>query len=91
MTTRPEPAGPPAASIRRTHLDAQQTDEPEVPGRPDYLQTPVPGDHGACGPFADTAFSRGSQLPPAMHRPAVLVSAAAVLGGRAARRVGARR
>jgi len=35
--------------------DAQMTDEPEVPGRPDNLWAPLPGDAGAHGVFDDQA------------------------------------
>ncbi len=37
--------------LGRTNYSAQLRDEPEDPARPDYLDAPVPGDHGAHGPF----------------------------------------
>jgi NAD(P)-dependent dehydrogenase (short-subunit alcohol dehydrogenase family) len=43
--------------LARTCYDAQMTDEPEDPNRPDNLWEPVPGDHGAHGSF--DARSRG--------------------------------
>jgi NAD(P)-dependent dehydrogenase (short-subunit alcohol dehydrogenase family) len=37
--------------LARTCYEAQMTDEPEDPRRPDNLWEPVPGDHGAHGAF----------------------------------------
>ncbi len=37
--------------------DGQQTDEPESPDRMNNLYQPIPGDHGARGPFDKTAKS----------------------------------
>lgn len=67
--------------LGRTNVDAQQVDEPEVDGRPDYLDGPVPGDHGAHGVFDDSAFHRSPALAVSMHRSVALAVAAAVLGG----------
>jgi NAD(P)-dependent dehydrogenase (short-subunit alcohol dehydrogenase family) len=59
--------------LGHTNVDAQQIDEPEQPGRPDYLESPVPGDHGAHGAYDAKAHSRSRQLqlntalPPALH------------------------
>jgi len=44
-----------------TGYDAQQTEEPEDPNRPDGLWSPVPGDHGAHGSFDSRAKSRSIQ------------------------------
>lgn len=63
--------------LGRTNLEAQQTDEPEPAARPDYLDGPVPGDHGAHGPFDDVAVGRSPALAVSMHRPRVLAGAAA--------------
>jgi short-subunit dehydrogenase len=41
--------------LGRTGYEAQQTDEPEDPDRPDDLWQPVPGDRGAHGRFDDRA------------------------------------
>lgn len=41
--------------LARSGFDAQQTDEPEDPDRPDNLFEPVAGDHGAHGSFDDQA------------------------------------
>ena len=38
--------------LAKTGYDAQQTDQPADPARPDNLWRPVPGDHGAHGRFA---------------------------------------
>jgi NAD(P)-dependent dehydrogenase (short-subunit alcohol dehydrogenase family) len=43
-------------------VDAQMTDEPADPNRPDNLWEPVPGDHGAHGAFDARARSVSTQL-----------------------------
>jgi len=48
--------------------DAQQTGEPEDPARPDNLWEPVPGDHGAHGPFGEHAIEHSPQLWASTHR-----------------------
>jgi len=48
--------------------DAQQTDEPEDPNRPDNLWEPIPGDHGAHGAFDDQAHDSSVQLWASTHR-----------------------
>jgi len=48
--------------LAQTGYDAQQTDEPETPGRPDNLWAPLPGDHGAHGRFDDRADDWSWQL-----------------------------
>jgi hypothetical protein len=71
----------------RTNYDAQQIDEPEQPNRPDYLDNPVPGDHGAHGPYDDQAHRRSLQLALNTHRPAALLRlGAAAVGAVAADR-----
>jgi short-subunit dehydrogenase len=47
--------------LARTNVDAQQSEEPIDPGRPDYLYRPL-GDRGVHGPFAHEAKSRSVQL-----------------------------
>lgn len=47
---------------------AQQTDEPDDPGRPNDLWRPVPGDRGAHGDFDDRSKSFSVQLWLNMHR-----------------------
>jgi NADP-dependent 3-hydroxy acid dehydrogenase YdfG len=65
--------------LARTGYDAQQTDEPvdECRRETDYLEAPVPGDHGAHGPFEDEAHARSLQLWLAEHRGAVTAVAGA--------------
>jgi NAD(P)-dependent dehydrogenase (short-subunit alcohol dehydrogenase family) len=53
--------------LARNGYDAQQTDRPVDPGRPDNLFEPVPGDQGAHGPFDDQARSRSLQLYARTH------------------------
>ncbi len=48
--------------LARTNYQAQQTDEPEDPSRPDNLQEPVPGDYGAHGRFNDCAKNQSVQV-----------------------------
>jgi NAD(P)-dependent dehydrogenase (short-subunit alcohol dehydrogenase family) len=48
--------------LARTGYDAQQTDEPIDPNRPDNLFEPVPGNQGAHGPFDKRARSFSVQL-----------------------------
>jgi hypothetical protein len=42
--------------------DAQMIDEPEVPGRPDNLWSPLPGDAGAHGVFDDRSTNTSIAL-----------------------------
>jgi NAD(P)-dependent dehydrogenase (short-subunit alcohol dehydrogenase family) len=44
--------------LARTGYEAQQTDEPVDPDRPDNLFAPVPGDHGVHGRFGKGARTR---------------------------------
>lgn len=54
--------------LARMGYDAQQTDEPEDPTRPNNLWMPVAGDHGAHGRF-DARAQRGSlQVWASQHR-----------------------
>ena len=69
--------------LARKAFDAQQTDDPVDPNRPDNLFEPVAGDQGAHGPFDDQARARSIQLPLAKHRQWLLGAAAlaaAVIG-----------
>jgi len=60
--------------LAKTGFDSQQTDEPVDARRreTDYLFTPVPGDHGAHGPFGDEAKPRSRGVWLAEHRGALL-------------------
>ena len=60
--------------------DAQQTDEPAPPGRPDNLWHPLPGDHGAHGPFDARSRTFSWQLWATTHRAAIAAIAAAAAG-----------
>jgi len=59
--------------LARNGYDAQQTERPADPGRPDNLFEPVPGDQAAHGPFDMQARARSVQLyahaPGARRRP----------------------
>jgi NAD(P)-dependent dehydrogenase (short-subunit alcohol dehydrogenase family) len=62
--------------LARMGYEAQQTDEPEDPGRPDNLWQPVPGDHGAHGAFDHRARGWSAQLWATTHRGVALAAAA---------------
>ncbi len=69
--------------LARTNIDAQQTDEPVATDRPDYVDDPVPGDHGAHGIFDREAKPHSAQLAVTTHRRQIAAAAlgAAVLAG----------
>jgi NAD(P)-dependent dehydrogenase (short-subunit alcohol dehydrogenase family) len=48
--------------LARNGFDAQQTEQPADPDRPDNLFEPVPGNQGAHGPFDSQARSHSIQL-----------------------------
>ncbi|MGE0130573.1 MAG: SDR family oxidoreductase [Blastocatellales bacterium] len=54
--------------LARTGYEAQQTDEPADPNRPNNLWEPVPGDHGAHGVFDDRSSDHSWQLWADTHR-----------------------
>ena len=64
--------------LGRTGFEAQQTDEPEDAARPDNLEQPAEGDHGAHGTFDAQARSRSSHLWITTHRAPILLGAVAV-------------
>jgi NAD(P)-dependent dehydrogenase (short-subunit alcohol dehydrogenase family) len=71
--------------LARIGYDAQQTKEPEEPGRPDNLWFPLPGDHGAHGRFDAQAKTSSSQFWLSRHRGLVataFLGAAALVAGR---------
>jgi NAD(P)-dependent dehydrogenase (short-subunit alcohol dehydrogenase family) len=76
--------------LGRTGYDSQMTDEPEEPGRPDNLFTPIEGDVGTHGRFDARARDRSHQLWATTHRGAAvgaaLVVAAALSGARRRKR-----
>ncbi len=61
--------------LARTGYRSQQTGEPEQPGRPDNLWSPLPSDHGAHGDFDERARSRSPQLWLSEHRGLALLAA----------------
>jgi len=69
--------------LARTTVDAQQTEEPLDPSRPDYLHGPL-GDRGAHGPFDDEAQERSLQLALTKRKRPLLAAAAASAGAVAA-------
>lgn len=72
--------------------EAQQTSEPEDPGRPDNLWQPVEGDRGAHGRFDAQATSSSPELWFATHRPSgQWIAAAAVAGAAAVAAIGLKR
>jgi len=69
--------------LARTGFDSQQTPDPvdEHRRETDYLFSPVRGDHGAHGPFADEAKPRSAQVWLAEHRGAIAAGGAAAAAG----------
>jgi NAD(P)-dependent dehydrogenase (short-subunit alcohol dehydrogenase family) len=65
--------------LAATGYQAQQTDEPRDPNRPDNLRAPVEGDHGARGVFTGRAHTFSPALWVNLHR-APVVAALAGLG-----------
>jgi NAD(P)-dependent dehydrogenase (short-subunit alcohol dehydrogenase family) len=72
--------------LARTGYDSQQTDEPAGPARQhtDYVDAPLPGDHGSHGPFEDEAKARSPQLWLAEHPRAVAAAGAGAVAAGAA-------
>jgi hypothetical protein len=74
--------------LARIGYDAQQTNQPIDPKRPNNLYSPVPGDHGAHGIFNDRALKNSWHLwattrlrwPALVDTVAGLYSAAVILG-----------
>ena len=69
--------------LARNGVDAQQTDEPLDPDRPDNLFDPVPGDYAAHGRFDDRARDSSPQMWASRNRRwlALAGGAAAVMAG----------
>jgi NAD(P)-dependent dehydrogenase (short-subunit alcohol dehydrogenase family) len=66
--------------------EAQMIDEPEVPGRPDNLWSPLPGDAGAHGVFDDRSTDTSIALELNKRRGWIALGAAALLLAGFARR-----
>jgi NAD(P)-dependent dehydrogenase (short-subunit alcohol dehydrogenase family) len=73
--------------LGRVGYDAQQTDEPVAPGRPDNVFTPLPGDRGAHGRFDHEARPRSLEVRARLRArslgTALAAAALAFLGARA--------
>jgi NAD(P)-dependent dehydrogenase (short-subunit alcohol dehydrogenase family) len=54
--------------LARTNVDAQQTDQPADPDRPDNLCEPAPGNQAAHGIFDERSKGRSVQSQLSMHR-----------------------
>jgi short-subunit dehydrogenase len=67
--------------LARHGYDAQQTDVPAAPGRPDNVDHALPGDRGAHGDFDAVARSRSGELSARLHPWIAAGTAAAVLAG----------
>jgi NADP-dependent 3-hydroxy acid dehydrogenase YdfG len=70
--------------LGKTGYDAQQTDRPAPPDRPDNLFHSVPGAYAAAGPFTDRSGGRSLQLWARTHRPALAAGGLAALAAGAA-------
>jgi short-subunit dehydrogenase len=66
--------------LAKNGIEGQQTEEPKDPDRDNNLWHPLPGDHGAHGPFNAQASSFSPMLWLTMNREIVL-AAALVAGG----------
>ncbi|WP_432573933.1 SDR family oxidoreductase [Kineococcus sp. SYSU DK005] len=74
--------------LARTGVDGQQSDQPREAMVGDYLDEPVPGDHGAHGPFDERSHARSPQVWALRHRRALggaAAGAAALTAGLLAR------
>jgi NAD(P)-dependent dehydrogenase (short-subunit alcohol dehydrogenase family) len=65
--------------LAATVYEGHQRPEPEDPGRPDNLWSPIPGDHGAHGAFDDRARRHSPQLWLTTHRGWVAAAAVGVV------------
>ncbi|GAB3833551.1 SDR family oxidoreductase [Pontibacter rugosus] len=61
--------------LARNGYKGQQTDETDEPGRKHNLWEPLPGDHGAHGPFGKQAKGYSPQLWVSLHRKHILLAA----------------
>jgi hypothetical protein len=66
--------------LARTNIAAQQTDIPIDPDRPDYLESPLPGDRGAHGRFDAEAKPSSLQLALSKRKRPLLAAGAALAG-----------
>jgi NAD(P)-dependent dehydrogenase (short-subunit alcohol dehydrogenase family) len=79
--------------LAKTGFDSQQTNEPvsEERRRTDYLDAPVPGDHGAHGRFDDESKSGSAQLWMARNRGVIAAAGAGLVAAAGAAVATARR
>jgi NAD(P)-dependent dehydrogenase (short-subunit alcohol dehydrogenase family) len=61
--------------LARTGFESQMTDEPADPNRPDNLDQPLPGDHGAHGVFDDRSKPSSWQFWLNKHRGGLAMAA----------------
>lgn len=66
--------------LARSGYEGQMTDEPEDTGRSDNLWCPLPGDHGAHGPFGREAANVSPVSWLSMHKKSVAVSVIVAVG-----------
>ncbi len=66
--------------LARIGYDAQQTDGPENPDRPNNLWAPLPGDHGAHGVFDSRSRGRSWELWLRSHRRWLALAGAGLTG-----------
>ena len=66
--------------LARIGYEAQQTDQPVSPSRPDNLFEPLPGDHGEHGIFDNKASGSSAQLWETTHRSQLGIGVAALAG-----------
>lgn len=66
--------------LARDGVSAQLTDQPLSPGRRENLWEPVPGDHGAHGPFDARASASSPQLWLTTHRSLGILAVGALAG-----------
>ena len=78
--------------LARNGFDSQQTQEPEIPGRPDNLWAPLDADrdHGPHGRFGDASRDWSPQVWLTEHRAAAASVCLALLGGMAFRLIAGR-
>jgi hypothetical protein len=67
--------------LARHGYDAQQTNEPADPARPNNLWKPLDRDFGAHGRFDDRAYSHSTQLAITTHRGRFAFPVAAIAAG----------
>lgn len=67
--------------LAQTGYEGQLTNEPETPNRKDNLWNPLPGDHGAHGPFTEKSHSFSLQLWATQNKKSVLSGIAGVVIG----------